>query len=525
MKKITSLFTLLAILSLAGCAKKSKTDEFCKVDRSGFEIPVIDVDKLHINLPTMPTIDTTSAVKTDGTYDYIDLYEISDTHGAIDYLKDDDDTQFGLPRLATYIANRRNENKGTILISGGDMWQGSCESNLTRGKLMTESMRYIGFDCMTLGNHEFDWNTSVIEKNLNYFRNDMPYLCGNLVDTNTSKMPSFVQGSKVIERGGYKVGVIGTIGAIKKSIAKSAFANYDITPSKTYVETEAARLRSEEGCDFVVWSSHEDCETIYTSNPAGIDVAFGGHEHKVVNKVNGDVPYIETDKYGRNLAHVELKIEKVSGDLVKATGEVIDGAVVDNLAEDQNVKNLIDQYRVETDKVKKVEIGKVEGEFKQTNHLANVCVKAMYDVAQDKNNPDNSPIVALTNGDGGVRAPLKSGIVTYGDIYQAFPFDNELVTYAVKGNMVEDLLTSKLKSLNVYHNNIKYSQLDANKTYYFVMTDFIATNYLKASESKYTQLDLVCRDVVAKYVAKNCGMKATSYDTYTVSNFTMPTRN
>lgn len=525
MKKFTSLFALIAVLSLAGCGKSPKKDDFCKTHTGDFEIPTINVDELKITLPTMPIPDTTSAVKNDGTYDYIDLYELSDLHGAIDYLKDDEDTQFGLPRLASFMQAKRNENKGTILISGGDMWQGSCESNLTRGKLMTESMRYLGFDCMTLGNHEFDWTSSIIEKNKSYFGDELPYLCGNLIDTQTGSRPSFVKGSIVVERGGYKVGIVGTMGAIQKSIAKKAFANYSLTPSKDYIESEALRLRNEEHCDFVVWSSHEDCETMYISNPSNIDAAFGGHEHKVVNKKNGSVPYIETDKYGRNLAHVSLKIDPATKQLVEATGEVIDGAAVDNSAEDSNLVNLINQYRVETDKVKKVEISKVSGEFKQTNELANVCVKAMYEIAKDSEHPENNPIVALTNGDGGVRAPLNSGVITYGDVYQAFPFDNELVTYAVKGNQVEDLLTSKLKSLNIYHENIKYSQLDGSKTYYFVMTDFIATNYLKLNESKYTQLDLVCRDVVAKYIAKNCGMKASSYDTYSVSNFALPTRN
>ena len=41
----------------------------------------------------------------------------------------------------------------TFIISSGDMWQGSMESNLNEGALITEAMNNIGFDSMTLGNH------------------------------------------------------------------------------------------------------------------------------------------------------------------------------------------------------------------------------------------------------------------------------------------------------------------------------------------------------------------------------------
>ena len=218
MKKTLVPALLVLPLLVAGCSKKGS-------EKPSFAVPIVDVDKLVINLPTMPTLPTDS-VKTVGEYDYIDLYELSDMHAMIDRHVDTDSEKayFGFDGLANFIKAKRQDNPGTLLLSSGDMWQGGAESNLTQGKIVAESMRYCGFEAMTLGNHEFDWGKSILSRNSAYFKNDMPLLCGNLKYKEGGQRPDFVVPSKVVTRGAYKVGVIGTIGStIEDSIAKSVF--------------------------------------------------------------------------------------------------------------------------------------------------------------------------------------------------------------------------------------------------------------------------------------------------------------
>ncbi len=124
------LLALLAIPTmLAGCSK---------VD---FEHLSLDVEKIKIDVPTKPNYG--GAIKTDGVFDYIDIYETSDFHGAVNY--SEKDRTIGITKLASYFNKKRESNPGgTIIVSSGDMWQGTAESNLTRGYLMTHSMNYMG---------------------------------------------------------------------------------------------------------------------------------------------------------------------------------------------------------------------------------------------------------------------------------------------------------------------------------------------------------------------------------------------
>ena len=516
MKKTLVPALLVLPLLVAGCSKKGS-------EKPSFAVPIVDVDKLVINLPTMPTLPTDS-VKTVGEYDYIDLYELSDMHAMIDRHVDTDSEKayFGFDGLANFIKAKRQDNPGTLLLSSGDMWQGGAESNLTQGKIVAESMRYCGFEAMTLGNHEFDWGKSILSRNSAYFKNDMPLLCGNLKYKEGGQRPDFVVPSKVVTRGAYKVGVIGTIGStIEDSIAKSVFNEFELSSSYTFAQTEAARLKSEEHCNVVVWCSHEDTETV--SAPNGVDVFFGGHEHKDVNttKSNGSsipAPAMATRNYSKDIAHVELKFNHSSNELVSATGELINASDSSAyLVEESNIKSIFDQYRVETDKAKQYQLSNVSGKFVANAELANLSTKAMFEEYKDENT-----ICAFQNGSGGVRSDIEAGMVTYGSVYQAFPFDNEIVKFEIKGSDIPRLFEEKARNLNVYCTAKKFSEYDSSKTYNIVTTDFVCTNYLKYEESQFTRFaGTVIRDCVAKFIYNNSGLDAKNFSS-ALSDFTRP---
>ena len=508
MKK-SSLTMLLAVpLLLVGCGKKGGDKE----PKAPFAVPVVDVEHLEINLPTMPTFDTSAACKKDGDYDVIDLYEMSDMHAMIDF--NDSKGYYGFSGLANFMKEKRQANPGTILISSGDMWQGGSESNLTRGKVVAECMRYVGFESMALGNHEFDWGEEVIEHNSGYFTADMPLLAGNLVDKRTNARPTFLKPSRVIERGGYKIGVVGTIGDIEYSIAKSAFANFQLTSSSEFAISESARLRNEEHCDIVVWSSHEEA-TDSMVIPAAVDVIFGGHTHEDVNKsamnatLGHSVPILETQNYGQSIAHAQLKINPSTKTVVEATGENIRAENNKSyLVDEANVKGLIDQYKAATAVVKQYELNKVSGKFGAEIELANLSCKAMFDMYND-----GTFFCALQNGAGGVRSDIDEGMVTYGDIYTAFPFDNEIVTFEVAGNKLRDFFEkSGVRGCNKYVAETSFSKVDKTKTYKIVTTDFVCTNKLNMAEGSFAPLaGTVIRDAVAEYIYNTSGLKATNF--------------
>lgn len=502
-KKLT-LLTLLPLLVSCG-------------GTPDLEIPTIPEEKLEIQLPTKPTFNQ-GPIKSDETFDYLDIYESSDFHGAVNYYEGSSGIQIGLPRMSSFFKNKREENQGgTILISGGDMWQGSADSNLTKGYVITHSMNYMGFDSMTLGNHEFDWTDEWIKKNS--AKSDFgPFLCANLRQKDTKEIPDFVKPSKVITRGDYKIGIIGTIGQIEYSISKAAIANYEFKEEAPIVSAEAQRLRNEEGCNVVIWSDHAYLKNMSTG-VSGIDCAFGGHEHVSSTKMVGKVPYAATSNYGYDIAHVQLKINKSSKEVTCETNEILDcSTFAPSLSNEANVESICNQYAAITKEVKDIKIGSTSEKLVLDNHLLNIATKSMQEEAKNyasKQQLDANIIAAFHNGKGGVRSDILAGEITYGSVYTSFPFDNEVVLIKIKGKDAKSTF-KKYRNLGIYHTFKNYDELEAEKDYYYVTTDYLATSKtMNLEETDFIKTELFVRDIVANKIHRLGNVNAGEFNNKT----------
>ena len=144
-KNIITLFVILALL-LSACGNPTATPGA----------------SLQTSLPSVPSTETScehTDHNDDGNCDNcalsvlvaLDFYSINDLHGKLA----DGDSHIGVDELTTYW-KQKQETENVILLSAGDMWQGSAESNMTNGMILTDWMNELGFAAMTLGNHEYD---------------------------------------------------------------------------------------------------------------------------------------------------------------------------------------------------------------------------------------------------------------------------------------------------------------------------------------------------------------------------------
>lgn len=536
MKNYKKYLILGIIPFLAGC-DFSKLDIFgwFKKDepKGDLVIPTVDVESLQINLPNKPTRSTAqSDIKTDGTYDYFNFYEVSDVHGAIDYEVGSSSTNLGLPKMASYFETLRNTNKaGTILLSSGDMYQGSAESNLTRGYLVNYCMNYMGFESMTIGNHEFDWGASWIEKNSNlkYNNYSIPFLGANIIENATGAIPSYLKKSVVIQRGDYKIGIVGTIGSeLKNSILKSNVDPFTFTDEEVAAKDEAKALK-QNGCDIVIWSSHNDVEILSKcglSKTDGIDAVFGGHAHENNKKDINGIPVIATANYGRGIASVELKINKTSKEVTCSAFDVTptsNNTAAKNATEDSNIKSIISQYSTEIDKIKNIKLGSTKVDLTNTTSgaLKDVCVDTMQLSAKNfvKENSElnidaDLLVAAYHNINGGIRDNIKAGTITYGDVYKPFPFDNEIVLFKATGQEISKLSKNDLMGYAFWHSFKRdKTDLDMSKEYYVITTDFIALGEkLQKTDEDLIRTGLNVRDEIAKYIYAKDVIDVNSYD-------------
>ena len=115
----------------------------------------------------------------------VDFYAINDLHGKLL----DGNSQPGTDELTSFLKSAREGDDHAVFLSSGDMWQGTSESNLTRGKIVTDWMNSLDFVSMTLGNHEFDWGEEYIESNLELA--DFPFLAINIYDRATDTLADY----------------------------------------------------------------------------------------------------------------------------------------------------------------------------------------------------------------------------------------------------------------------------------------------------------------------------------------------
>lgn len=124
------------------------------------------------------------------TYE-LEILCTSDLHGNVwgfSYEDSKESSDNGMARLYTYIKKEREATPDLILLDAGDNIQGTIMTDDLANKNPDElhpviaAMNYMGYDAMTLGNHEFNWGTTNLKKIIS--KADFPVLAANVKDIN-----------------------------------------------------------------------------------------------------------------------------------------------------------------------------------------------------------------------------------------------------------------------------------------------------------------------------------------------------
>ena len=218
----------------------------------------------------------------------------------------------GLDRIATLVKNIESERSGkTLLLDGGDTWQGSYTSLISKGEDMVSAMNLLGTDAMT-GHWEFTYGTERVKELIN--KSTASFLAGNIVD-NEWEEPAF-DGIKLFERGGINIAVIG------QAFPYTPIANprYKI-PNLSFGIREAViagnvkKARSK-GAELIVLLSHNgfDVDRKLASRVPGIDVILSGHTHDalpITTRVNKTL-IVASGSHGKFLSRLDLDVQSGS---------------------------------------------------------------------------------------------------------------------------------------------------------------------------------------------------------------------
>jgi S-sulfosulfanyl-L-cysteine sulfohydrolase len=200
----------------------------------------------------------------------------------------------GFAHLKTLIERLRGDvgDKDTLLLDGGDLWQGTGQANAAHGADMVEAANLLGIEAMT-GHWEFTYGEAALRDNLARFKGE--FLAQNVFLTEEA---AFNDAKAVDPASGrvFKPAMLKEIGGHRVAVIGQAFPYVPIahpkrfTPDWTFgirdeeLQKVVNGLRDSDKADAVILLSHNgmDVDLKLASRVTGIDVILGGHTHDAV---------------------------------------------------------------------------------------------------------------------------------------------------------------------------------------------------------------------------------------------------
>ena len=361
----------------------------------------------------------------------------------------------GSARLQTAINEAKTRTNNYILVDGGDQFQGTLFYTYYKGKLAAEMMNQMGYDAMTVGNHEFDDGPEVLRGFVDAV--EFPVLMSNADISGEDLLKDSIMKSTVIEKGGEKIGLIGLTPQDTDELA-SPGKNIIFTDPSEAVQAEVDKL-TEEGVNKIIVLSHSglNVDKKVAENTTGVDVIVGGHDNSLLSNTQegakgpypvmvGDTAIVQAYAYGKFLGELNVVFDD-EGVITEAKGEpiLLDGSV----AEEEGTKARIAEAAAPLDEIRNEAVAEtsdaIEGDRSVCRAvecpMGNLVADAMLDRVKDQGIE-----VAIANG-GGLRASIDAGEVTMGEVLTVLPFQNTLSTFQVTGATLVEALENGVSQM------------------------------------------------------------------------------
>jgi 5'-nucleotidase len=409
------------------------------------------------------------------------------------------DGRGGLAQLGGYLRNLRAarvaDGGAVLLLDAGDTFQGGIESNLSEGALVVDAYNTLGYDALAIGNHEFEYgalDTASGDEGPSDMRGALkaaaararfPFLAANLIDEATGRPVAWpnVRPSTIVDTAGLRVGIVGlmTYDGLTKTLAANV-QGLGTAALAPIAEAEADQLRRD-GADVVVVLAHaggwcerfddpadlsscdHDSEIFQLARqlpPGLVDAIVAGHSHAAVAHVVAGIPIVQAYSTGRAFARLDLTVERGAGVVsarvfspqalcvaIDAEGSCVSGGAAPAHYEGAPVEpdaSVVAAMQPELERVQRwreaplgiaLETPVARNRDGLESPLGNLFADALRAAV-----PGADAAIGMSARRGGLRDDLPAGALTRGPLYDAFPFDNRVVTLALTGAQLREAL-------------------------------------------------------------------------------------
>ncbi|WP_145453107.1 5'-nucleotidase C-terminal domain-containing protein [Staphylococcus hominis] len=474
----------------------------------------------HKNITTQTTSNTKATTPSSTTHA---ILHTNDIHGRF---VEEDGRVIGMAK----VKGLKDQIQPDLVLDAGDAFQGLPVSNKSKGEEMAKAMNSVGYDAMTIGNHEFDFGYDQLMKlqqQLNF-----PMLSSNIYkDGHLIFKPS-----TIITKNNIRYGVVGVTTPETKTKTSPTAVNdiefKDPLPSVTQAmndikdNVDVFVILSHLGVDKStrnIWRSDYLIDQLTQSKLFSHPIfVVDGHSHTVIEHGRDYGANNVLTQTGTALANVgRIDFDVHNGTINNVNASLINVADTKEVPTDSQIEAQTRQANNEFLKETSTVIipnnpvtlnGEREHVRTQETNLGNLITDAMEAYAEK--NFSHRPDFAVTNG-GGIRASIQTGQVTENDVITVLPFGNLISQIEVKGSDVKQAFEHSLSSttdiqdgkkvlapsggflqvsnsIRVYFNldkesgqrvsaikilnksTGKYENLDSNRTYYVTTNDFTA---------------------------------------------------
>jgi 2',3'-cyclic-nucleotide 2'-phosphodiesterase (5'-nucleotidase family) len=463
----------------------------------------------------------------------IRLISTNDFHGALEPRPDGNNgLRGGAGQLAAMIHRAEAEcgaGCASLLVDGGDEFQGTPSSNLAYGRPVVDLFNALGVAAAALGNHEFDWGQDTLRARM---RQAHYGIFGANVRVADGRAVDWIRPDTIVERGGVKVGIIGLASVLTARTTKASnVAGLRFDDPAPVTDARARSLRAR-GAAVVIVLAHDGAFCTRDAGCRGdvvefarrlhepVDAIVSGHTHSLVNtEVNG-IPIVQAQSSGRAIAVIDLPVVRGSAAARHEIRTVVTGSIAPDPAADALARTAVQAVASQVGRPIVTVPATMRREGSQYA-LGNLIADAQRAAAL-------ADIAVMNNG--GIRANLNAGPASYGSFFEVQPFANLLVRLTVRGQPLRAYLealvargdprahlsgavvrydATKPAGSRIVEAAIGGAALDDDRIYTLAFTDFLATGgdglTLANGALKQESLGIIDLDALVAFAARAPG--------------------
>lgn len=350
----------------------------------------------------------------------------------------------GAARQATVVNQIRAEVENSLLLDGGDRFTGTLFHIQWRGQDSAQIMNMIGYDAMTLGNHEFDNGDEILAAFIDAL--EFPVVTANVDFSQSPVLADKVQPYVVLEVGEEQIGIIGLVTPeteILSSPGPELVFNNDLIGVTQSLVDEL----TEQGVNKIVLLTHigYDADVMVAQGVSGVDVVVGGHTNTFLSNIysgaQGEYPTVLESASGEPVLVVQastrtqylgrLDVEfDAAGVLAGWEGDAI--LLSKYITPDPDVSDLVAGLAEPIEALRAQPVGEAGVFLTGDRAVCRVEECNLGNLIADAMRADTGAQIAFMNG-GGIRANIDEGEITLGEVLTVQPFQNLLSTFELSG--------------------------------------------------------------------------------------------